>query len=83
MKDKFTMELVWHNCATNPPKEDFNANLCLTNGRTTFGARYNKGEWYDREFDICIPTYMLEDFWWADVVQTLSGMKDFNNCTGG
>ena len=72
MKDKFTMELVWHNCATCPPKEDFNASLCATNGRSVFSIRYDKGEWYDREFDVCIPQYMLEDFWWADVVQTMN-----------
>lgn len=77
MKDKFTMELVWHNCATCPPKEDFNANLCVTNGRTVFGTKYDKGEWYDREFGVCIPDDMLVDFWWADVVQTLNAVADF------
>ena len=78
MKDKFTTELVWHNCLTHPPREDFNANLCATNGRTAFGVKYDKGEWYDREFDVIIPQYMLEDFWWADIVQTINGVADFN-----
>ena len=71
MKDKFTTELVWHNCATCPPEGEFNSNLCVTNGKSVFTAKYDKGKWHDKEFDVIIPPYMLEGFWWADIIHVI------------
>ena len=78
MQNKFTTELVWHNCATYPPKEDFHPNLCVTDGRSVFNASYDEGEWYDPEFNEYIPQSMLRRFWWADVVQTIGSSEIFS-----
>lgn len=34
--DKFTMELVWHNCLTQHPKEFENNALIVTDGNNVF-----------------------------------------------
>ena len=73
MKDKFTMELVWHNCATCSPIEDFHPNLCVTNGKAVFNVSYDEGEWYDPEFNEYIPQDMLHEFWWTDVAKVVNG----------
>jgi hypothetical protein len=84
MKDKFTMELVWHNCATHPPKEDYNNCLLLSDGRCYFDAEYiggkysENGEWYDIDLKEMIPQEELQDFYWADMRQTVGSSNDFN-----
>lgn len=71
MKDKFTIELTWHNCAKYQPVEGFHPNLCVTNGNSVFNVSYDEGEWYDPEFNEYIPQGMLHEFWWADVAKTV------------
>lgn len=75
MKDKITIDLTFHNCATCPPKEDFHPNLCVTNGSAVFNVSYDDGEWYDPEFNEYIPQGMLHEFWWTDVVNNVSNEK--------
>ena len=73
MKDKFTIELVWHNCKTCPPEEDWNNQLIVTDGDYTTVAQYEKPDmWYDFADEYFIPKCDLSDYWWADVRQTMA-----------
>ena len=82
MKDKFTMELVWHNCETHPPKEAENDHLIATDGVDVYEAFWyapdgflirsrQTGRWsgFDNGND---------EWWWADVRQTVQGDRRFN-----
>lgn len=71
MNNKFTMELVWHNCKTYPPEEDHNYCLILSDGEgfwiVEYYAQYGwftKGGTYFSETD-------LENLYWADLLQTI------------
>lgn len=46
MYDRFKMELTWHNCLTNPPKEFSNNALIVTNGVIVEGMSWNRAEGY-------------------------------------
>ena len=73
MKDKFKISLVWHNCKTYPPEEDWNDQLIVTDGEYTTVVRYDKPDgWYDYIDDHCIPERDLSEYWWADVRQTMA-----------
>ena len=41
-KNKFTMELVWHNCLTYKPEENFNQELYVTDGTKFYKVVYKK-----------------------------------------
>lgn len=73
--DKFTMELVWHNCKTYPPKELCNDELIGTNGHYVFDMSWfrNKGYFISShsDDDYRIEDYALENWWWADIQQTV------------
>lgn len=78
MKDKFTIELVWHNCKTYPPKEDKNNNLFISNGEFVHKVFYNiEFGWCDCNLGILIPEERLSEFWWADLEQTVREEKEF------
>lgn len=79
MKNKFTMELVWHNCKTNPPKEYKNTALYLSNGQFVHRVVYSKYfGWFDTILGTIIPEERLSDYYWADISQTVLGEKQFN-----
>lgn len=69
--DKFKMELTWHNCKTRPPKEDYNPWLIYTNGYNIFDCAYCKEDGFQIKDD------RLHEFWWADLLQTIHGTKEF------
>lgn len=75
MHNKFTMEIVWHNCLTNPPKEFSNNALIVTNGYIVDRMSWNKSEgyfvWGIKKID------NLKDWWWADIEQTVQGEIKF------
>lgn len=80
MHNKFTMEIVWHNCLTNPPKEFSNRHLIVTDGSNVFRMVWNKVEGYfilglkkidNKKID------NLKDWWWADIEQTVQGEVKF------
>ncbi len=78
MKDKFTMNLVWHNCKTYPPKEEYNDNLYVSNGIWITKAKYHhEYGWLDRESGIRIQDRYLHEYWWADIKQTIDTSKEF------
>lgn len=78
---KFTMELVWHNCLTNPPKEFSNNNLIVTDGNIVEGMSWNKAEGYfiaENEWSLK-KLDNLENWWWADIEQTVQGESKFRD----
>ena len=79
---KFIMELIWHNCQTNPPQEDKNNNLYISNGNFVHKVLYNKDfGWCDWNMGVIIPNERLSEYWWADIEQTARGCRQFD--TGG
>ena len=73
--NKFTMELVWHNCETNPPKEATNDFLIMTDGIDVFEAFWYRPDgfmihakhgWHGLYED-------LNKWYWADIRQTVRG----------
>lgn len=73
---KTTMELVWHNCETYRPEEEYNECLYLTNGDVVFEAEWDNGYWLfagEKYVDD------LRGLWWADIVQTVN---NFTPITG-
>lgn len=82
LKNKFKMELTWHNCKNQPPKEDENDFLILTDGQEVF-----KGTWdkllnryyakYDGGFCLPLSSFELDKWWWADIVQTVRNTSRF------
>lgn len=76
---KFTMELVWHNCLTYPPKEFSNNALIATNGNDVLGMSWHRTEGYfvaEDEFHLR-RLDDLENWWWADMEQTVQGEQRF------
>ena len=74
MKDKFKIGLVWHNCHSCPPKEEYNGSLIVTNGIDVFKASYCKGLGFP-VLDNTPDT--LSKYWWADIVQTIRTSDEF------
>lgn len=73
--NKFTMELIWHNCLTNPPKEFSNNNLIVTDGSNVFRMSWNKTEGY---FILGLEKIdNLKHWWWADIEHTVQGEPKF------
>lgn len=79
--DKFKMELVWHNCKTNPPKEFSNNSLIITNGSDVLGMSWHRAEGYfvsESEWSLRrLEDSVLENWWWADIEQTVHGDPRF------
>lgn len=77
---KFTMELVWHNCLEYPPKETTNDSLIMTDGSDVFEASWYKPDGFMiRTKDEWRGVYVnQENWWWADVRQTVQGDRRFN-----
>lgn len=80
MKNKFKMELTWHNCLTYPPKEYWNDNLYVTDGTCVHSVEYHKERgWWSRELGDYIPFNILHKYWWADIEQTVITSNEFQN----
>ena len=80
MNDKFKMELTWHNCATHPPKEWINETLFVSDGESIHKARYNiRLGWWCVELWDYIPNDDLNNYWWADIQQTIDRCASFKN----
>lgn len=83
IKDKFTMELTWHNCLTHPPKEDYNICLLLSNGVDIFYAEYygkkyfEKDTWVYKGSEEFISNVLLDEYYWADIRQTVEKTNEF------
>lgn len=69
--DKFKIELVWHNCKTHPPKENYNPLLVYTNGRDVDYCTYYK------RFGFPVDESVLHKFWWADICRTVRESSKF------
>lgn len=80
-KKKFVMPLVWHNCRTYAPSEDYNSSLIITDGKEIFDMRWDKEEGF---YNNCSGAYMYlnpatyERWWWADLEQTVRHCSEFN-----
>lgn len=80
MNNKFTMELVWHNCKTHPPEEDYNPKLFITDGADVFVISYwSRKGFYDEYVGRSIPSDVLHLYWWADIRQTVKCEPRFVN----
>lgn len=80
--DKFKMELTWHNCKTCPPEEDENDFLIVTDGHDVFNATWDKllnryYQKYDGGYFIPLFPCALDEWWWADIVQTVHKTPEF------
>ena len=73
MKNKFKMELTWHNCETCPPEEEYNPYLFLTDGRGVIFAEYRKGKGFFFDEKLVV----ADSLWWADIEQTVQGCEEF------
>ncbi len=83
MKDKFAINLIWHNCKTYPPDEKWNDNLYITDGEYVFDAEYDwQRGWYNKYAGDYIPFGELSDWWWADIEQTVQTSKEFYEIRG-
>lgn len=78
MHDKFKIELVWHNCKTYQPKEFENNNLIVIDGNNVYGMSWHRAEgyWIADESGL-IQLSDLENWWWADIEQTVQGEVKF------
>lgn len=78
MKNKFKMELTWHNCYDFPPEESWNEKLWATDGKYVFPVVYEKARgWYDKEAGDYLPFDLIWEYWWADLEQTVRGCSEF------
>ena len=77
MKDKFTMGLVWHNCKTYPPSETYNSSLLATDGNDVCPMLWNKPEGYWLGGIARLSEDELEQWYWADVPQTVKKCAEF------
>lgn len=75
MTNKFKIGLVWHNCNTCPPEEEYNECLLVTDGDFVTIVLYDSGKWYDMDDNNLAMLYDLNKLWWADIEQTVHGTK--------
>lgn len=72
--NKKTMELVWHNCKSCPPKELFNESLVVTDGVNLYRVRWDQEVGYfGNHCLIEVSMNGSENWWWADLYQTTTG----------
>jgi hypothetical protein len=77
-KNKFKIELVWHNCYDCPPEEYWNDNLYVTDGKYIHSVEYNKEYgWWSRELGDYLPFDSIWKYWWADLEQTVNKCLEF------
>lgn len=77
-KKKFAMRLVWHNCKNYPPSESCNDDLIATDGYFIFPVEYHKvNGWWIKEAKRSFTSKELEEYWWADLKQTVKGCSEF------
>lgn len=85
--DKFKMELTWHNCKTCHPKEIKNDFLVATNGNEIFNMSWSQQSGYHIEqndsYSIPLPEVVWNDWWWADLYQTVRGTREFQENAHG
>lgn len=78
MCNKFTMELVWHNCKTCPPEEDHNFCLVLSDGEgfwiVEYYAQYG---WFEKSCGLQFNKEDLSRLYWADLSQTIKKTNEF------
>ena len=77
---KFTMELVWHNCETYPPKEDYNDFLIVSDGVGVCEVRWDKEKgfsYFSKQFGYRPLVGNYKKMWWADVRQTAQNEPKF------
>lgn len=78
MKNKFKIELTWHNCLTCPPEEYWNDDLYVTDGEYLHSVKYSKEfGWWSRETGDYLPFDLLWKYWWADLNQTVNNCSEF------
>lgn len=78
MKNKFKMELTWHNCESYPPSEAHNDRLLATDGLWVFPVRYDRADgWYDVEDGNYLPFELIWKYYWADLNQTVRKCLEF------
>ena len=85
MKDKFIMNLVWHNCKTYPPQELYNTFLLATNGGDVHITRWHRAEGYEivtADGYEYIKYNELEEWYWADIRQTVQTSQEFIKIKG-
>ena len=75
-KNKFTMELVWHNCLTYKPEEKFNQELYVTDGTKFYKVVYKNDVGFVGD-GIFIDDTIAKDYWWADLLQTINHTSGF------
>ena len=77
MNNKFTMELVWHNCKTCPPKESYNPRLLVTDGAIIHEMIWDEAFEGFLKIGLEIRGDDLNKYWWADIRQTVQGEPRF------
>ena len=80
MDNKFTMELVFHNCDTNQPKEFENNSLIITDSKNVYPLFWHRAEGYmvvTENGIIDIKLSELSNWWWTDIEQTVQGDMRF------
>jgi hypothetical protein len=80
MKNKFTMPLTWHNCHSCPPEELSNSYLLATDGSYVYSMSWRKGNGYLIATQLGvrgIRASELENWWWADIEQTVKECLEF------
>lgn len=75
-KNKFTIELVWHNCPTYKPEEKFNQELYATDGTKFYKVVYKKDVGFVGD-GIFIDDTIARNYWWADLLQTINHTRGF------
>lgn len=79
MHDNFLMEIAWHNCANDPPKEKRNLDLYATDGQVVFRAAYGENTgWYNVKSFKYLPDNELVRYWWADINRAVKSENRFN-----
>jgi hypothetical protein len=82
MNKQITMELVWHNCMTDSPNEEWSGCLYLTDGNFVSKARYRSDNiWYNEYTKSYIPKETLYKYWWASLQQTVRDEPKFQSFT--
>lgn len=84
--NKFTMDLVWHNCETCPPEEDYNDFLIASDGVGVCEVQWDKedGFWYySKTFGWRPLIGNYKKMWWADLRQTVQNELKFRGVNDG
>lgn len=72
------MKLNWRNCATEPPQKESVDKLYITDGESLNQARYHhKYGWWCIELWDYIPSDLINEYWWADILETISSSSEF------